>query len=171
MKSIHIVKEETKLKHVYRSFCDKIVGNLEEEYCYVMNISNFATCEKCIMLAKEKQKEKTMKFEEVLPAFREGRKIRHVSWRPDEFLVKGSDSLIYNEKGSTVIYNHITVNLFRDGWEIIEELFSFKDAFEHYMKGGKIIRRGGGIIPYKKEVGNIAWFAEDDILSNEWRLL
>lgn len=60
-----------------------------------------------------------MKFEEVLPALREGKKIRRKSWgRVHSFIIIKDDSLVDDYRCNVVIYAY---DLKADDWEIVEE--------------------------------------------------
>lgn len=60
-----------------------------------------------------------MKFEEVFPAFKEGKKIRRKVWFEKQFIYREGLS-VYREDGG---YYHVMScdQLLRDDWEIIEE--------------------------------------------------
>lgn len=60
-----------------------------------------------------------MKFEEVLPALREGKKIRRKSWgRVRSFIIIKDDSLVDDYRCNVVIYAY---DLKADDWEIVKE--------------------------------------------------
>ena len=60
-----------------------------------------------------------MKFEEVLPTLREGRKIRRKSWgRVHSFIIIKDDSLVDDYRCNVVIYAY---DLKADDWEIVTE--------------------------------------------------
>lgn len=70
-----------------------------------------------------------MKFEEVLPAFKKGKKIRRKEWFADHFIYREGHS-VYNEDG--VDYDFISSDqLLYDDWEIIEEP---EPDWEHIIK-------------------------------------
>ena len=79
-----------------------------------------------------------MKFEEVLPALREGKKIRRKIWgRERSFIVIKDDSLVDNLGRDVAIY---TYGLKAIDWEIVEEKKKVKlrdltpEQFEKYCK-------------------------------------
>ena len=60
-----------------------------------------------------------MKFEEVIPALREGKKIRRKSWgRVHSFIIIKDDSLVDDYRCNVVIYAY---DLKADDWEIVKE--------------------------------------------------
>lgn len=59
-----------------------------------------------------------MKFEEVLPAFREGKKIRRSLWPKDEYIY-GENGNVFDERGD--IFDLILVIILCDDWEVVEE--------------------------------------------------
>ena len=60
-----------------------------------------------------------MRFEEVLPALREGKKIRRKSWgRVRSFIIIKDDSLVDDYRCNVVIYAY---DLKADDWEIVKE--------------------------------------------------
>ena len=60
-----------------------------------------------------------MRFEEVLPALREGKKIRRKSWgRVHSFIIIKDDSLVDDYRCNVVIYAY---DLKADDWEIVKE--------------------------------------------------
>lgn len=60
-----------------------------------------------------------MKFEEVLPSLRKGKKIRRKSWgRVHSFIIIKDDSLVDDYRCNVVIYAY---DLKADDWEIVGE--------------------------------------------------
>jgi hypothetical protein len=62
-----------------------------------------------------------MKFEEVLPALREGRKIRQKRWRPEEFIkYDNKRGILSDEEGECTDLN-VGSAMTSEDWEIVEE--------------------------------------------------
>ncbi len=64
-----------------------------------------------------------MKFEEVFPALREGKKIRRKSWEKD---------IVYDNTTTALCFLNIPVLLSADDWEIYEEVLD--DAERRYLR-------------------------------------
>ena len=87
-----------------------------------------------------------MKFEEVLPALRKGKKIRRKSWKPEEYIILITNdpeygAYITNEKRGKQLY---LINLFwihDDDWEIVPEPKKFEAWVNLYSDGGIIAFR------------------------------
>lgn len=63
-----------------------------------------------------------MKFEEVLPALRNGKKLRRSFWREDTYFYKNHQgTFIFKNGGEDTYYYHLTCLLDSDDWEVIEE--------------------------------------------------
>ena len=60
-----------------------------------------------------------MKFEEILPSFKEGKKIRERCWGKQQYIVIGPNETIVTENG-LIILLHLA-GLKADDWEIFEE--------------------------------------------------
>lgn len=60
-----------------------------------------------------------MEFEEILPSFKDGKKIRERCWGKQQYIVIGPNETIVNENG-LIILLHIA-GLKADDWEIFEE--------------------------------------------------
>ena len=80
-----------------------------------------------------------MKFEEVIPALREGKKIRRKSWgRVRSFIIIKDDSLVDDYRCNVVIYAY---DLKADDWEIVKETKKVKlrdlteKEYREYEKG------------------------------------
>ncbi len=73
-----------------------------------------------------------MKFEEVLPALREGKKIRRKSWgRVRSFIIIKDDSLVDDYRCNVVIYAY---DLEADDWEIVKKKVKLRDLTEEQFK-------------------------------------
>ena len=80
-----------------------------------------------------------MKFEEVIPALREGKKIRRKSWgRVHSFIIIKDDSLVDDYHCNVGIYAY---DLKADDWEIVTEKKKVKirdlteEEYKEYVKG------------------------------------
>lgn len=80
-----------------------------------------------------------MKFEEVLPALREGKKVRRKSWgRVHSFIIIKDDSLVDDYHCNVGIYAY---DLKADDWEIVEKKKKVKirdlteEEYKEYVKG------------------------------------
>ena len=80
-----------------------------------------------------------MKFEEVLPALREGKKVRRKSWgRVHSFIIIKDDSLVDDYHCNVGIYAY---DLKADDWEIVTEKKKVKirdlteEEYKEYVKG------------------------------------
>lgn len=63
-----------------------------------------------------------MKFEEVLPALRNGKKIRRSFWREDTYFYKNDQgNFIFKNGGADEYYYNLTCLLFSGDWEIVKE--------------------------------------------------
>lgn len=63
-----------------------------------------------------------MKFEQVLPALREGKKVRRSFWRKDTYFYKNHQGIfIFKNGGVDEYYYHLSCLLDGDDWEIIKE--------------------------------------------------
>ena len=63
-----------------------------------------------------------MKFEEVLPALREGKKVRRKSWREDTYFYKNHlGDIIFKNGGEDTYYYDLTCLLDSNDWEIVKE--------------------------------------------------
>lgn len=60
-----------------------------------------------------------MKFEKVLPALREGKKIRRKSWNKRNYIVVEKDNLIVDENDYAIPFCIDDFSV--DDWEIVEE--------------------------------------------------
>ena len=63
-----------------------------------------------------------MKFEEVLPALREGKKIKRNFWREDTYFYKNHQgTIIFKNGGEDTYYYNLTLLLDSNDWEIVKE--------------------------------------------------
>ena len=80
-----------------------------------------------------------MKIEEVLPALREGKKIRRNFWREDTYFYKNHlGTIIFKNGGEDTYYYDLTCLLDSNDWEIVKEPKKVKlrdlteEQFERY---------------------------------------
>lgn len=80
-----------------------------------------------------------MTFQEILPEFLKGAKIRKTSWTKQYVFINNKNVIVDENNNVCHLQGH---NLVEDGWEIYDdrEYFDFWKAFE-LMKEGKKVRR------------------------------
>lgn len=72
-----------------------------------------------------------MKLEEVLPALREGKKIRAKGWRPECYIMCNKDEFI-DERGHE--FGFMTIGHLKADWEIVPEPTRVADYFVPYRR-------------------------------------
>lgn len=82
-----------------------------------------------------------MKFQEILPKFLEGQKIKKTNWKSTEYVFINNKNVIVDEKNSVChLQGH---NLVEDDWEIYDDrgCFDWNRALELMEEGNKVSRR------------------------------